>query len=252
MLARANKQAVYMGAPRAASVPWRWLVRGLLFVLSASVLGWGTAQLQLEQALPIRKIHALGTFNHVNDSELRDVVAATVRGGFFGLNVNEIRTAVEALPWVAAAEVRRVWPDTVAIRVKEQTATAIWAKGGLVNTAGTVFEPQASSYPQGLPLFVGPKGMERNMTEHYRTLRDSIAAAGLNITEFHMDARRALRLKLSNDIELILGRENTQQRIRRFVRVYNKVLAGRAHEIQRIDMRYSHGLAVAWRSDNNA
>jgi cell division protein FtsQ len=209
------------------------------------------AKLQQPQTLPIRKINALGTFAHVDEGALRKVVAGTVKGGFFGLNVNEIKSAVEALPWVAEAGVRRVWPDTLAISVTEQTAMATWAKGGLVNTAGELFKPQQSSYPQGLPLFVGPSGMERNMTEQYRKAQGLISEVGLGIDEFHMDARRALKLKLSNDIVLMLGREHTQSRLQRFVRVYPKVLATRAHEIERVDLRYSHGLAVAWRQPNN-
>ena len=42
-------------------------------------------------------------------------------------------------------------------------------------------------------------------------------------------------------------REEFMPRLRRFVRVYNSELAGRREDIERVDLRYESGLAVAFR-----
>jgi cell division protein FtsQ len=68
----------------------------------------------------------------------------------------------------------------------------------------------------------------------------------LTITQLHMDSRHAYRITLSNGIVVLLGRENMHDRLKRFARVYNKVLATRAGDIERIDTRYSNGLAIGW------
>lgn len=248
MSARANQQAVFLRTRRHWQINWHLLWYWLLVLASVALLTLGIMKLQEPDTLPIRKIHALGTFNHLNENMLRQVVANTVQGGYFTLNVEEVQNAVKDIPWVAQASVRRVWPDTLAINVSEQLTEAEWAKGGLVNQQGVLFFPERNTYPKGLPLFDGPSGSERNLSETYHLAQAIIQPLQLQISEIHMDSRRAISLKLNNGIELILGREDTRVRLERFARVYRKVLAQRANDIARVDMRYSNGLAVGWRT----
>ena len=84
------------------------------------------------------------------------------------------------------------------------------------------------------------------MTEFYSMAKAIIEPLGLSIRQLSMDSRRAYRLTLSNGIVVLLGRENMQDRLKRFARVYKKVLATRAQDIARVDTRYSNGLAVGW------
>lgn len=247
MSARTSKQAVFLRQKQVRVINWRAVQRISWFVSSAALLAWGVIQLQRPDLLPIQKIQALGTFQHVDEAMLRGVVANTVKGGYFTVNVKEVQAAVEELPWIASASVSRMWPDTLAINVTEQQANARWAKGGLVNHQGVVFFPKAATYPRSLPVFDGPSGMERNMTENYKLAKEIIAPLALEITEFRMDSRRAINLFLSNGLELVLGREDTRKRLERFVRIYQKVLVQRVNEIALVDMRYSNGLAVGWR-----
>ena len=246
MSTKANQQAVFMSERRWLSISWSSVRRALLFLASAGVLAWLGSVMQDPTTLPINKIHALGTFTMVNESMLREVVAKTVSGGYFNLNVDEVQKAVEALPWVYQANVSRVWPDTIAISVTEQTALASWAMGGMVNTQGTLFKPTEITRLLTLPVFDGPAGMERNMTEFYTMAKSIIDPLGLNIRQLSMDSRRAYRLTLNNGIVVLLGRENMQDRLKRFARVYKKVLANRAQDIARVDTRYSNGLAIGW------
>lgn len=247
MSTHASKQAIYMRRKQGRQINWHALNKSFWLLGSAVLLAWGVIQLQRPDVLPIQKIQALGTFEHINEEMLRGVVAKTVKGGYFTVNVAEVKLAVEKLPWIAKASVSRMWPDTLAINVTEQQANAQWAKGGLVNHQGVVFFPKAGTFPKGLPVLDGPIGMERNMTEYYQFAKQLIEPLALSIAELHMDSRRAISLQLSNGIEVILGREHTESRLERFARVYKKVLVKRAGDIARIDMRYSNGLAVGWR-----
>lgn len=251
MPVRASNQAVYMRTRHHWRVDWRKLWYWFLVIISAALIALALMQIQKPGTLPIRKIHALGAFQHINEEMLRNVVGQTLKGGYFTVNVTEVQHAVTALPWVADASVRRVWPDTLAINVTEQKAIAMWAKGGLVNQHGVLFEPEVITFPKNLPLLDGPAGMERNLTEHYRLAQQIIEPLDLQIHQLRMDSRHAIRLYLSNGIEVILGRESTQSRLQRFARVYTRVLATRAAEIERVDMRYSNGLAVGWRKKNS-
>lgn len=250
MSARASQQAVYMGT--GPMMPFNGLAvrRVILIVVSTALLVWGVVELRKPGTLPIKKIHAVGSFVKVDETMLRAVIAKVLDGGYFAVNVSEVQQAVESLAWIKSASVSRIWPDTISINVVEEQATAVWARGGLVNQQGAIILPFEKSYPAGLPDFNGPVGMERNMTEFYKQARDVIGSLGLEIKSLNLDSRGAYVLELSNDIELLLGKEHIQSRLDRFARVYKKVLVKRATEIAKIDMRYSNGLAVGWRRLN--
>jgi len=53
---------------------------------------------------------------------------------------------------------------------------------------------------------------------------------------------------LDNGMALMLGRqEKSHERLLRFVRSYNRVLAARAEQIEQVDLRYTNGFAVRWK-----
>lgn len=250
MSARVNQQAVYLSTHRWLSLNGQVLRRSVFITLIISILVWAGIEMRKPDTLPIKTIHALGSFSRVDETMLRNVIADSIDGGYFAVDVLELQKAVESLAWVNSASVSRIWPDTISIKVVEEQVTALWAKGGLVNQQGAIILPLQETYPAGLPVFEGPVGMERNMTEFYKHARQIIEPLGIEIMGLKLDNRGAYVIELSNDIELLLGREHKQSRLERFARVYRKVLANRAGEIARIDMRYSNGLAVGWRKLN--
>ena len=247
MLARTNNQAILLQHESQVQINWSWLRRGMLAALIFAGLAWLVFLANQPQTLTIQKIHASGKFIHVNEKMLRDAVAANIDGGYFKVNVDEMKAVVEKIAWIEQASVRRVWPDALAIQIQEHQALAKWTAGGLVNMRGYIFSPETSSYPPDLPLFTAPTGMQEIVTRHYLFAKDIFAAMNINISEIKMDARRAVSIRLDNGIEIMLGRDQIESRLQRLARVYNKILATRSTEIARLDLRYSNGLAVGWR-----
>lgn len=249
MFARASHgQAVVRGeGGRLPALPWRWIAAALVAAAVLAALWLLAGRLADPDTLPIRKIRVEGALAHLDEGMLRRAIAGKVQGGFFSVDVERVRQAVEALPWVRRAAVRRIWPDTLQIRVSEQQALAAWGRDALVNVQGEVFRPAADARPQGLPRLVGPAGQARIVSEYYRVFSDTLAPAGLAIAELKMDERHAFRLRLRNGIALVLGREQVEERLDRFVRVWRKALAAEAARIARVDLRYGSGLAVQWK-----
>lgn len=247
MFSRSNGQAVLLREDSSLRINWAWFRRGAYLLGVAAVLGWLLYTANDPQTLPVKKISAVGTFVHVDEKMLHDAVAGTLDGGYFRMDMQKIKQVVETIPWIDKASIRRVWPDTLAIEITEQTVLAQWANGGLVNMRGEIFSPEKSSYPVGLPIFSGQTGMEQKLTDYFKSSQQIFTGLDLVVTEIHMDARRAVSLRLSNGIDVILGREQIEARMQRFARIYKKVLAERVNEIARVDLRYSNGLAVGWR-----
>lgn len=225
----------------------RWVGALVVAGVVLGALGWGAGVLVEPTTLPIRQVRLQGSFAHVGPDRVRALVAAHVHGGFFAVDVAGVQGAVEGLPWVAHASVRRVWPDTLAIAIDEQRPLARWAPGGLVDVQGRVFKPAPKSYPSNLPVFAGPADTARMLTARYHEVRKLLGPLGLSVARLSLDKRRAWRLTLDNHVELVLGREDSLARLRRFAEVYPKVLAPRVGKIVRVDLRYTNGFAVAWR-----
>lgn len=74
------------------------------------------------------------------------------------LDVADTRDKLRSLPWVLDAEVRKVYPDTVSIKLREKKAFGIWQHGqdlALIQEDGTVIAPLRDNKFAYLPLFVG-------------------------------------------------------------------------------------------------
>jgi len=74
------------------------------------------------------------------------------------LDIDAARRKLSDLPWVEYAEVRKVYPRTIEVMLKERSAFAIWQHGSelsLIEKNGSVIAPLKDNKFASLPLFVG-------------------------------------------------------------------------------------------------
>src|SRR5690606_1246610 len=106
------------------------LFKRLSWPLLLLVLGFGAyelAQRLLPYAdRPIARVSVQGDLSYVSQQAVQQRIAPFVEGSFFSVDLRAMRTELEQMPWIAHAEVRRVWPDEVAIRLEEQLPIARW------------------------------------------------------------------------------------------------------------------------------
>lgn len=179
-------------------------------------------------------------------AELKNVVAPRLKGNFFTVDVRAIEQALTRLGWVKSASVRRTWPGTLSIDVQKHTPVARWRQDSALNRAGQIFKP-LGRVPAKLPILHGPAGRADELLARYRRMAKTLGSADLEVRALVQDQRRAWHLLLDNDIPVAIGRGDPHARVARFARVYRQVLASRAERIERIDLRYTNGLAVAWK-----
>ncbi|GAB6040210.1 cell division protein FtsQ/DivIB [Endothiovibrio diazotrophicus] len=227
-----------------------WLNFGNLIGLAAiGLFVWGTVAggrwLVEPTTLPVKKVRVEGDFRHLAAGELERAVDPFLPAGFFSLDVEAVQRAAETLPWVAGASVRRLWPDTVRIRVEEHQPLAQWGDDQVVSRRGVRFKP--ARVPPGLPRLDGQPGLERRMAERLGVMGAALRPLGVDIRQLTVDRRRAWRVALDNGVELMLGRREVEHRLRRFVQFYPGVLAAKAETIRTVDMRYPNGFAVGWK-----
>lgn len=74
------------------------------------------------------------------------------------LDATATREALKTLPWILDAEVRKIYPDTVEIKLKEKVAFGIWQHGqelALIERDGKPIATLRDNKFAHLPLFVG-------------------------------------------------------------------------------------------------
>ena len=224
---------------------------GLIFTgLLLLLLGWGLVHMLDPTTLPIRHVSIKGEFRHLAPAVMEEMVADVVRGGFFNVNVDVIQKTLLAEPWVKSVGVRRVWPDAITVHVEEQVPVVRWGDSGLLNEKAEYFAPTPETFPQGLPVLAGPENSYALLLNNFNRAREILAPIGLDVITMRVSERRAWEIRLSNELSLILGRDNVMKRLERFAKYVPGQLANRLDEIDYVDMRYTNGFSVRWK--NNA
>jgi cell division protein FtsQ len=224
---------------------WRTYARRvavlLVVVVSLAGLTWALDR-------PIRVISMDGRFQRVSPGEIEKAVAPFTQAGFMSADLDRIQQAVEAVPWVDHARIQRRWPNSLHVTVIEETAVARWDQSGLLNTRGQLFVREAAHVPPELPRLSGPDGTETQVAERYLAAQGRMLEVGMRIAALRLDERGAWEIDLDNGVTVRLGRRDVDERLERFVHTASQVIAHRMNEISYVDMRYSNGFSIGWRT----
>ncbi len=221
------------------------LLRGianLLFGVSFVLVLYGTARYVLRlPVFPLRAVELTAAPQRVSPELLERVVHEQVRGNFFTVDLEATRLAFEKLPWVRKVSVRRKFPWSLEVEMEEQVALARWNGTALVNTHGEVF---SASTDQVLPAFIGQPETSAQVTRMYAELNAALQPLQQQITQISLSPRYAWQVTLDKGMVLELGREEMQERMARFVKVYPYSMAALARPASHVDLRYRNGFAA--------
>ena len=190
---------------------------------------------------PLREIRVLGAPSHVTRAQIADLARTGLKGNFFTLNLRDARAAFEKLPWVRSVAVRRKWPDRLEVRLEEHVPLARWGDAGLVNMQGEVFR---AAYDGELPVFLGPPGSAKEIAIQYSFFRRALEPIGKKLAQVQVTPRRAWEIRLAGGTTIELGRERVEERLSKFIAVYDRSLGRLQRRIDYVDLRYGNGFAV--------
>lgn len=195
---------------------------------------------------PIQRLRLTAEYERVSAEQVRGAVAPQLGRGFFALDLAEVRRAVSALPWVEQVEVRKRWPDAIEITLREHRAYARWGADRLLSDRGQLFTASGLELLQGLPQFEAPESRVADVVALHREAQRLFTGTGIAVTGVRLSARGSWSLVVGNGARIVVGRADPLPRLQRLVRVLPQLLAGESRRFERIDLRYTNGLAVSW------
>ena len=188
---------------------------------------------------------------HVNPLTIKSAALPRIRGNFFTANLETVRQAFEAVPWVRKATVRREWPNRLVVTLEEHQPLGTWGdEGRLISVVGDVFTANLAEAEENGELleFSGPPSTEKEVVERFVELRAWFAPISLAPEALTLSSRYAWSVKLNNGMTVELGREQTRttvkERVARLVSIYPQLVARLQNRIESVDMRYPNGLAL--------
>ncbi|KXG86014.1 cell division protein FtsQ/DivIB [Agrobacterium bohemicum] len=160
------------------------------------------------------------------------------------LDVNAARKKLTELPWVEDVDVRKIYPKTIEVRLKERQAFGIWQHGtelSLIEKSGSVIAPLRDNKYAGLPLFVG-RDAETGAAGFVDELADWPEIRN-RVRAYVRIAGRRWDLHLDNGIVVKLPEENVPKALQLLSRMdmEEKVLS---RDVAAVDLRLSDRTTV--------
>jgi cell division protein FtsQ len=223
--------------------PLLWLLAVVLVALPvvAVVEGWMGGE-----HWPLRTLRVQGELQRVDRARLQAAVLPHARPGFFAVDLRAVQRAVDALPWVEHAEVRKHWPDVLEVRVVEHRPFARWGDNRVLSEHGRLFPAGSLRLPSGLPLLDGPEARVPDVVALYNQARGQLANAG-GVLGVALDRRGSWSIAMRDGTRLVLGRNDPGARLARFAPMLPQLAAQNPQRrLVRADLRYTNGFALIW------
>jgi cell division protein FtsQ len=202
-----------------------------------------------EQSVPLTSLILTGQSEHVSEDAVRSIlIEQQDRLNFFTLEIAQIQHQLEALPWVYSASIRKRWPDTLKIHIVEQPIVAIWNDHELLNRFGEIIAASPDTVRDKYVALYGEDNASNDVLTTYIKIKQLLKVNKFKIASLKSDKRHSSDIVLENGIALRLGKEQTLDRIQRFLSVYP--LLEKQYDISTIssvDLRYDTGFAIGWK-----
>lgn len=219
----------------------------VLLALVIAVMVWLWHRMQNPNEYPIRHVKISTIGQYVPPDAIKQSIRESIQGGFFSLNIQQIKNNLLNNPWVESVSIRRVWPNSLDVSITEQQPFARWGNGGVLSQSGNVFYPNASTIPTNLPTINAPLALKDSVMSSFANFDQLLQPLGLHITQLVVTQRLAWSVWLSNGIEVNLCRTDTENRFMSFVKLYPQLIAGKAQDVVSVNLCYPNGLAVRWK-----
>jgi cell division protein FtsQ len=192
--------------------------------------------------LPIKHVKVSARAKRVDLGSLKKRMQPYVRG-FFSTKTVILKREMMREPFVDEIVIKRSWPDTLLVYVKEIVIIANWRNEKAVNSKGELVDIKLDQKNK-LPLFEGPENQVAKLLVAYKGFSEVLRPLNLFVSELRLNLRHSWQITLDNDITLYLGRKDLFEHMKTFVAVYPKLKRMHGDRLEAVDLRHTNGVSV--------
>ena len=227
-----------------------WFFKGvkiLPIVIIGIAMIWSAKYLFVKFDIPINNISVFGTFSNIEKKEVKELIITTVSDSkILSSDLMKITSLLESHPWIERAFVRRKWPSGIEVKVIEEVPLARWGDRNFLNDRGEILDLNNRNL-SSLPVLTGVENSERLIMNTYQEISLLLRPAGLKIIELSYNNQGIWKLTLSNGLEILIGRDQIIEKIRRFLIIWMATLKSSSTDMDGVDIRYDNGIAARWK-----
>jgi cell division septal protein FtsQ len=191
----------------------------------------------------------------------RDILSVTQldrRPNIMSLKLATLRSKVETHPWIERAEIRRIFPDRISIRITERRPAAIILLDRLyyIDVHGVIFARVPKDHHIGHPILTGLHrddfrdhpdiswGLISKALRLIRVIKEGKVLSQKDISEIHMDRTFGISIFTNDEtIEINLGLDHYRAKWKRLEKVWRH-LRQRSPKPAYIDCNYEKKVIV--------
>lgn len=150
-------------------------------------------------------------------------------------------------PWIQHVASRRLGWRTTGWITQEHEAVATWYRGGVFVAEG-VWLPLAHEATSHVPVLEGPESFKMQIWKDWQRLQTFWSPHLPAVERVEVNRRGAWVLCLADGVQVLLGSDQHEARVQRFVKSYGRVVTRHARGFAYVDLRYTEGMALGWRN----
>jgi len=222
---------------RLPKIHYYWFVIPLLVVLLGGAGKW------VYSSWPINNVEVKGQFSLWKPELIAQQLLWLKEESFFSADLHRVYQQVEDLPLLNVVRVQKQWPDGVLLTVHEDVPMAIWNGEEVLTVGGDILPRPGFVGGDKLARMRGNTQFSERAVQIYRRLHQMLQSSDVAVKVLEVSDVGALRMELSNNWSIELGRQYFEERIKRLEILLNTLPH---EEVAAIDLRYVKGAAVEW------
>lgn len=188
----------------------------IVSVLAAALIGLAVLYLRVvDPYLTVRTLSVEGVAQTESLREVQSAVEESLDGNLLTADIAAVRNAVEKLGWIKSAEVSRIWPDGIRVKVTRYRVVGIWDDGRLVSSDGVLYVGRDESIDVLglLPHFMGDPSYAREAVSYLPQFDRVVARIGARVKSINVTFRGSWSVTFESDkvppVTVELGRVRT-------------------------------------------
>jgi cell division protein FtsQ len=226
------------------------IVASLVILLEAVLLSIPFIKRHIQSQ--INRVEQRGDHQFLAKSTFDQIAKQFIGKGFLTLDLDQVKSAFEASPWIKNANVRRLWPDTLMVKVKEKTPVAYWNNKGLLDLSGKPFYPNDNRTNLPLPRLLGVDTQSVKIYTQYLAYQQYFNSKGIEIVGMEQTEQGEWRLSTIEGIDILLGQRPNLEQLKRVALLLESLSSDERHHMSYMDARYTNGVAVKWQETKNS